>query len=706
MSVESTVQVSALRRDVASILSPRSVALVGASDRSLGSLELLRNVLSGDIPGYAVNPTRDRVADHNAYPSIADLPEIPDLTMLAVGPTRIEAAFEQACDVGVRAFVVPGLGPEAGRDGRAVAQRLAARAANAGAAFLGPNCIGFARPGRMSVCVATVPESLPSGTVGVVSQSGAVAEMLLASGPRIGFSTIVTTGAELSRDAADVLAYLAEDAETRAIGIFLESVRRPDAFVAALGRCAQAEKPVVCLKVGRSSAAGRTALAHTGAIVGSSRVLSAVLRRYGVIEVDDMHDFIETLEVLGAARWPRGTRVAAVSDSGGECSLLADNADAAGIPFAPLSDALVDKLRVDVPIPDWIRVENPFDTAFADDRPGIAYVDNIYPTMIDSFRGMAESGEFDAVLAAVDYSQFRGTFETELTSGLLAGLGAALKDADLFGAVVSFHTADPPQVVAGLARQHGVPLLRGGDHAMRALRAVGMWRPRRPPAISAGNAVVVEETVLREGAMSELESTAVLERYGVTFARRLHAASPTAAAEAARDLGTPVVVKVHGPAHKAELGGVALGIGSPEAAAAAAERFGGEVLVAQQVPAGPEILCGMIRDPEYGPLMTVGLGGRAVEALGLIAVALGPLDMPAAMELVAEAQGLLLLASARAQQEVARTLVAISQLAHDYPEVAECEVNPLILQENGAIAVDSLIVVGARQSVRDGAVDD
>jgi acetyltransferase len=695
MSVAFTNEDGVLRPDVGAILAPRSVALVGATDRSLGGVELVRNVLAGDIPGYAVNPKRNVVAGFPAHPSIAALPEVPELAMLAVGPSRIEAVFEEAYAAGVRSFVVPGLGPDAGRDGPLVARRLAARASEAGAAFLGPNCVGFARPGRTSPCVATVPKVLPAGAVAAISQSGAVGEILLSCGPRIGFSMIVTTGAELSRDVADVLAYLAGDIETRAIGLFLESVRRPEAFVAALSRCAESEKPVVCLKVGRSSAAERTALAHTGAVVGSARVFSAVLRRYGAIEVGDMHDFIETLEVLGAQRWPRGKRVAAVSDSGGECSLLADNGEAAGIPFEPFSDRVVDKLRVDVPIPDWIRVENPLDTAFVDDRPGADFAGEIYGKTVASFRTLAHCGDFDAVVAAIDYSQFRGQYETELASAIVADIAAALEDANVFGAIVSLHASDPPEVVSSLAREHHVPMLRGGSHAMRAIEGVGTWRPKCAQVPPTGDPVALPDVAWREGALTEFESTLALERYGVAFASRVHAASPSAAADAARELGAPVVVKSHGPAHKAAVGGVVLGVESSEAAAAAAERLGGEVIVATQIPAGPEIFCGMTRDPSYGPLFAVGVGGRAVEALSLAVVALGPLDMLAAVELVEQAPGMRQLASASAQEEVARVLVAISRLADDYPDIVECEINPLIVQDERVVGVDALIVTGS-----------
>jgi acetyltransferase len=361
--------------------------------------------------------------------------------------------------------------------------------------------------------------------------------------------------------------------------------------------------------------------------------------------------------------------------------------------FEPFAENLITQLRAEVPVPEWIPVENPLDTTFKDERSGIDYAEGIYAAMVRSFHAIARSARYDALLAIVDFSQFRGAYETDLTTGAIAGLGAAAAEADVFGAIVSFHAADPPAQAAALAREHGVPLLRGGRHSMRAIQAVATWQPRRRPPSAAGERQPLEVN-LREGALNELESTAVLERYGAVFAPRCHARSAAEAADAAEALGLPVVVKVHGPAHKALAGGVVVGVDSRAAARAAAEQLGGEVIIARQVPAGPEILCGMTRDSDYGPLIAVGIGGRVVEALGLAAVGLSTLDIGEALGLVEQAPGVPELTTRAAREAIARIVVAMSRLAEDHPAIAECEINPLIVHEHGATGVDALIVVG------------
>ena len=319
---------------VRSLLFPGSIAVVGASPRNLAAVE---TVVASGVTAWGVNPNRDEVAGLRCYPSVAELPEVPECAFLMVNHERVEAAFEEAAAAGVRAFVVPGVGAEAGAAAKPTTERLAARARELGAALLGPNCMGFFVPGGPAAWNGRPEDTTASGHVAVLCQSGSVADAFLCLGGRIGLRCVVSSGAEAVTDAADYLAFFAEDPETRAVGLFLETVRRPDAFVDALRRCAEADKPVVCLKVGRSEAAARAALSHTGALVGSNRAFSAVLRRYSAIEVDDFHELVETLEILGRRRRPRGTRIAGISESGGECALLADRAEAAGIPFEPLS---------------------------------------------------------------------------------------------------------------------------------------------------------------------------------------------------------------------------------------------------------------------------------------------------------------------------------------------------------------------------------
>jgi acetyltransferase len=676
-----------LRGGIRPLLFPRSVAVVGASDRTAESAADLEQVLRGGVATWFVNPNRPTVLGRDCFGALTALPETPECALLLVGHTRAEAAFEDAIAAGVRAVVLPGLGAEAGAEGRAVAERIGARAAECDVAVVGPNCMGVATPGGVSLWIGTVggPDAFVPGHVACVAHSGSIGEAFLAGGPRVGYRTVISAGSELSRDMADFVGYLAEDEGTKAIGLFVETIRRPEAFAAALARAAEAGKPVVCLKVGRSQAAARVALAHSGAVVGSARAFSALLRHHGAIEVGDFHELLETLEVLGRRRWPRGLRIAAVSESGGECGLLADHGEAAGMPFAPFDTAL--KARLIEAFPNFTLPENPLDCWAIDDA------ERVFPGTLALLR---ETNGYDVLLAQLDLSRHRGEHEEGWCALVTAALADVVEGTEIFPAVTSVHATDPPPAIAELARSRDVALLRGTREGLRAIAAVARWRSRPPHAPPGGNARPALAP-LPPGALPEHDSCALLEQYGVAFPQRVRCASPEEAAAACERLGGPVVVKVDGPAHKQAAGGVVLGVTSAADARAAAERLGGRVLVALQVEPGVEAFCGMTRDPDFGPVLAVGLGGRAIEALGLAAVALAPLDDRGARSLVAEAPGLAQLASPAAVAALGAALVALSRLALERPEVEEVDINPLILGADGAIAVDALVVVKGAQ---------
>ena len=674
---------SALRGGIRPLLFPRSLAVVGASDRTPDAAAGLEQILRGGVPTWFVNPNRPTVLGRESHPSLASLPEVPECAFLLVGHTHAEAAFDDVIAAGVRAVVLPGLGAEAGAAGRDVAARIAARAAEADIAVVGPNCMGVATPGAVSQWIGAVagPEAFRPGHVAVVAHSGSIAEACLAAGPRVGFRTVVSAGGELSRDLADFVAYLAADEGTKAIGLFAETIRRPEAFAAALALAAEAGKPVVCLKVGRSQAAARAALAHSGAVVGSARAFSALLRHHGAIEVGDFHELFETLELLGRRRWPRGLRIAGVSESGGECGLLADHGEQAGIPFAPFDEAL--KAKLIEAFPNYALPENPLDCWAIDDA------ERVYPGSLALLR---DAGVYDVLLAQVDLSQHRGAHDEEWCSLIVQALAEVVEGTEIVPVVTSVGAVDPPPAIAQMAWERDVALLRGTREGLRAIAAVAGWQPR-PPLAAEDPTPVATGDPLPAGALPEHDSCALLERYGVAFPPRERCATPDEAAAACERLGGPVVVKVDGPAHKQASGGVALGITGPAEAREAAERMGGRVLVARQVAAGVEAFCGMTRDPDYGPVLAVGLGGRAIEALGLAAVALAPLSEDGARALVAEAPGVAQLASPRAVETLAGTLLALSRLAIERPEIDEVDVNPLILGADAAIAVDALVVV-------------
>jgi acyl-CoA synthetase (NDP forming) len=657
------------------LLFPRSVAVVGASPRHG---RIVEEVVRSGIPAWGVHPTRDEVLGLRCFPSVADLPDGPELAALLVGHERVEEAFGEALAAGVRAFFLPGLGNEAGAAGPEVAERIAERARAEDALLLGPNCMGVAAPEEVSLWIGTVPDTFRAGRVSVVSQSGSIAEALLGIGPRVGFRSVVSSGGEGVTDAADILGFFAEDEGTGAIGLFLETVRRPAEFASALERCAEAGKPVACLKVGRSQAAARAALAHTGAVVGSERAFSALLRRHGAVEVDDFTALVETLEVLGRARRPHGKRIAAISESGGEGALLADQGEAAGIPFEPLPDVVASELTAR--FPNYRAPGNPLD-AWAIDA-----AEAVFPESIEVLVG---SGAFDIVIAQADQSQFRGAEEHEWCFMIVKALAEATVGTDTFPAVTTVSAVDPRPEVAEYALEHDVALLRGPRDAMRALAVAASLRP--PSGQPEPRAPVELADLLREGPLPEFESALVLERYGVPLVPRRRAASPEEAAEAAVELGFPVVVKVDGPAHKAAQNGVVLGLGDEDGVRGATRRLGGRVLVASQAEGGAEAFCGMTRDPDFGPVLAVGLGGRAVESLSLAAVSLAPLGEEDARQLVAEAPGLE--TSPAGQEALAATLVALGRLAVDHPRIAAVDVNPLILSADGAVAVDALVVV-------------
>ncbi|MGH3065611.1 MAG: acetate--CoA ligase family protein [Gaiellaceae bacterium] len=666
---------------VRALVLPSSLAVVGASPRNSAAVE---TVVGRNMKAWGVNPNHEEVAGLRCYPSVAALPEVPEAALLLVSHERVEAAFEEAAEAGVRAFIVPGVGAEAGVAAKPTTERLAARARELGASLLGPNCMGVVVPGGPAAWIGHPPETTARGHVAVLCQSGSIADAFLSLGGRIGLRCVISSGAEAVNDAADFVSFFAEDGETRAVGLFLETVRRPEAFVRALAACAEAGKPVACLKVGRSEAAARAALTHTGALVGSGRAFSAVLRRYGAIEVEDFHELVETLEILGRRRWPGGSRVAAVSESGGECALLADHAEAAGIPFEPLPTELAGRLRD--AFPNFLAPGNPLDAW------GIADESEVYPRSLEL---MAEGGAFDILLGQADLSQFRDPSNDGWCELTLRTLARLADERDLFCAMTTVHSADPPRRFQELARELDVPLLRGPRDSMRALANVAQRPPWRAP-IGDGAPPDLSD-LLVPGPLSEHESALVLERYGVEFASRRRAHGPAEAARAAEELGTPVVVKRDGPAHKSREGGVVLDVPSAEAAAEAARRLSGPVLVAKQVARGEEVLCGMSRDPDYGPVLVVGAGGNAVEELARLAATVPPLDLETARELVAEA------GVSETADGVARTLVALSRIATAYPEIESIDVNPLIVSGAGAVAVDALVVVGGPAEER-GAV--
>src|SRR6478736_6388754 len=555
-----------LRTDLDGVFRPRSVAIYGISERT--SQRIAENMTVPGVPFYGINPTKTEACGVVCYPTMADCPEVPEMVVMGVGHGRIEAAIDDVLSVpGVRAIITPGLGNEAGPvEGPRISALVSERVREAGIAMIGPNCMGVATPGYPSPWIGSLHPTFVAGPVATIAHSGSIGEILVSLGPRVGFRTVVSAGNETVTDVADMVAFFADDPDTRVIGLFLETVRRPAAFEQALQRVAAAGKVAIVLKVGTSEMGARAALTHTGAMVGSDEVFSGMLRYYNAIRVDDFGNWLEHLEVFSRATPPRGRRIGAVTNSGGEGEYFADKAEQAGIPLQEFSPQL--KARIVAEFPNFSGVGNPADCwAIDDDRV-------VFPRV---FQLMAESGEFDVLVSDIDHSNWLVAGERQLAQNIADDLRAACEGSDLFPCVITVTTACPPVEDLRWAREHDIPMLKGSLPGLRALAA----RLAHEARVPASRAVPAAEPIAGSGALAELDSAEIARGYGIDYVRSVRCGDADAAVAAAAELGYPAVVKVDGVAHKARVGGVAVNLSDGGAVRSAAERMGGRVLVAE-----------------------------------------------------------------------------------------------------------------------------
>ena len=611
----------AVRLDLALALAARTAVVVGGTDRG-AALDLWSNLRLG-AETIAVHRGGRGADGARVVPRFEDVPFAPDVCALAIGAGVIVEGARAAIAHGARLLVVPGLGPEDGEQGATARHELATLCAERNVPLVGPNCMGVAVPGGPSAWIGTVPHGdLRRGGVACVVHSGSIGEALLHAGPRFGLRAVVSSGNELGRDAADWLATLAADDETTVIGLALEAIRRPAAFAEALGLAARAGKPVIVLVSGRSQAASRAALAHSGAVAGTARGVAALCAAYGAIGVTDVPDWLEHLEAFGAGRRLPGTRLVALTNSGGEGGIVADAAESAGLELGELPDDLAAALDAAHP---GLPAGNPIDYW------AVGPAGELAPALA---RRCGAHPDVDGLLLVAEQSLHYGPDEQAVAR---AAVDAAIAAADdgAFAAVVACATADADPAALRAAGAAGVPVLKGAGPALRALGSLARWRPRERRPFDPGALPELPELDGATGHLDEHASRRVLARYGIAGPREHVAATGAEAVDAAIELGPPVVVKRHGPAHKERSGGVVLGCLTPVEAGRAAERIGLPVIVCEDLRGGLEVLCGVVRDPQAGPLVVAGLGGSLAEALASSSVAaLAPLGVDEARALV------------------------------------------------------------------------
>jgi acyl-CoA synthetase (NDP forming) len=695
---------TAPRLTLRELLHPRSVAVFGASeDKAKFGGRILyylrRHGYAGRI--LPINPRREEIAGLRCYPSIAAAPGPVDIAILAVPPAAIAVSIAGCAQAGVGGCVVITTGfAEAGDEGEALQAEIVAIARRAGMRLIGPNCMGLMNLHHdfcLTSSLVLEVERLAKGAIGLVAQSGALMVSMFnrAHDAGIGFSACLSLGNQSDVTVEDVFEYFVEDPATRVITMYIEGLKEPRRFLALARRAREAGKAVLAVKTGRSEAGVRAARSHTASLAGAYAVFETACRAEGVLLTDDPDGMVAAAALI--ARWgaPAGDGIGVLSSSGGGAGIGVDRVEESGLRLAKLSSATQAAL-LELLLPP--QADNPIDLG---GRRGGESVEIAAEVMARFVRDDDIAVVF-VVLTTVP--SFAATARALAEAALASGKPLVL-------ALTPGSAADPSRAVL---HEIGCPFFDRIDDAIRALqlfiahgrqsRAVRHPLPQRPPGLP--------ETLppLPPGPLTEPQAKSLLARYGVPLPRETFVATAEAAAAAARSIGGPVALKAvaRGLVHKSDAGGVRLGLADAAAAAdafaavaAAVSRVPGAVfegaLVAEMVEGGGEIIVGTKLDPQFGPVVLVGLGGVLVEAIGDVHLALAPVSPGEALELLRALRLFLLLDGYRGRPRLdvvaaADIVSRVSWLAADLgARLLELDVNPLILRTagGGAVAVDA-----------------
>jgi acetate---CoA ligase (ADP-forming) len=672
-------------RSLAPLFSPESVAVVGASEdpRKWGNW-LARGALRGESrrPVYLINHRASELFGRRAYPSVADLPDRPDLVVIAVPFAALDAAVDEALRAGARAIVAISAGGGPGDDAS-----LAARVASAGAVLLGPNCLGVLDSGEQ---LELISNPLPAGSIGLISQSGNLAlELgLLAAPEGLGFSRFASLGNQAHLGAAELVRAFTDHDATRLIALYVEDFRDGRDFAAAATAAAQAGKPVVALAIEHGAATSRAVASHTGALASDGAAIDAACRAAGIERVRTPRELIDAAQALLRCRPARGRRVAVLADGGGHGSIAASVAADLGLELPELSPATAASLRAQLPAA--AGVTNPVDLAGGAEQDVHAF-DRIALELL-------RDDEADALLIT---GYFGGYAEY--------GPGVAdeeIRVAALLGAVATetrrpivVHTMYPRGPAALALRAASVPVYESVEQAVGALARLadqGTRHPSRVPALPPPAPAVLGDDYDA--------ARALLRAGGVPFVPQRTVTSLDDALSAAAAIGYPAVLKALGSLHKSDGGGVVVGLAGPEELERAyrdiAERLAPPACSVERMAPladGVELLIGARWDARFGPVAVAASGGVYAEVLRDTAVALAPVTETEAAAMLRSLRVAAVLLGARGRRAVdvdaaAAALAALSRVAAVHPELAEIEVNPLLVTPAGAVALDARFV--------------
>ena len=686
------------------LLAPSSIAVVGASERPSLGRTIIRSL---DVLGYGgrilpVHPRNETVLGHVCHADIREIEGKIDAVAICLSRDRVMGEAEKAVARGAGAIVIySGAFAEAGSEGADEQRALVAMCREAGVALCGPNCMGtMSLHNQSSLFMMDVvdPPRL-AGNVGVISQSGSISIGFLSDTRRFGFSHVISSGNEAMTTAARFIEYLVDDPQTGVIGLFAETVREPERFVAALDRAHEAGKPVIVLKAGRSARAAAAIETHTGGLAGESRVLSAVLKAHRAIEVHDLEEMVEVMAVTQSGRRPAGDRLAVITGSGGHAGLALDVAEGGELNLPPLAPAA--RQAIEAKVGSITGDGNPVDVWGQGDFAGNFEV---------AMRETSVSGAYDAVVVLLDNNDGQAVEYEGQDEAITPALIDAHRNATLpFYLMSARHGVMRTSQVRELLDE-GIPTISGMSQGLRAITRHAAWngslrrcpadvpQVRRPPGW------------ISRPTLHELDAKRLLAGAGMTVTRSIRVATSGDAAAAARNLDGAVAMKAVGDRlpHRSEHGLVKLALGGDDAVREAFEdleqRLAGlpeaEIVVQEMASPGVEVIAGIARDPSFGLVMAVGPGGVLAELVDEVAMALVPATDDELAALVGGRRLQEMLAGWRGapradQPALIATLKALSDFAAAHePWLEGVDINPVIVhgEGEGCTVADALIV--------------
>lgn len=692
---------------IQSLLSPRSIAIVGASEKvgpGYNAFKALEFV-GFDGPIHLVNPKSPELFGRRTFASLDEIADPVDAVFVAVQADAVLGVARVAAKKGAGALAILSSGFGETEDGVAVQRELAALCETAGMAVCGPNCLGLLNfQGRSALFGTSLPDKVARGGIAAIVQSGSVGIALLNSARGLGLSHLITTGNEAVTSASDYIEAIIDDPAVTTILVFAEQIKKPAAFMQALRRARAAGKPVAVLKSGRSQSGKAAVMVHTGAVAGSDEACDAALLASGAIQVHSLDDLIETaLLASKIGLRPCGARLGGLSLSGGEIALVLDAAEDIGVAFAPLDTAKDTVKRL---LPPFAHLSNPLDLTWA----------GLYDPSVAQgcAEAIASQGDVGMLVLLQDAPSGLGAQQAGRYSRLLEAVGQGAARAGTPLVALSNVSDQPHMLLQETADRLNVPYLRGTRVGLAAIANYLKWAAPAPSLGAQPNSVRPRARLnLPDGRLAaEHEARQALKDYGISGPPEQFVATVEEAAAAAEALGFPVVLKgiVENLIHKSDAGLVKVGLNSADDVrreatqmTRAADRLDGRLLgflVQRKMSAVCEIFVGCRVDPDFGPLVAVGAGGVQVELYKDVAVRLAPLDPEGARQAIAATRVAKLLAGFRGAapadvDAVARTVSAVSRFIADHSDhISEVEINPLAVMagNQGCVALDCVLI--------------